>query len=486
MEDAEARKRIGVVLSGKWRLDALLGVGGMAWVYSATHRNQSRAAVKLLKPEHAGEEETRRRFLREGYVSNSVAHPSVRRVLDDDEALGSAYLVMELLSGKSLGELRVLHGGRLPARAVLEAMTVVLEVLAVAHDKQITHRDIKPANVFLTDAGAVKVLDFGIADMREGLRRSSPEDAFVGSPAYSAPEQVNPSLGPLGPATDIWGVGATMFRLLSGQHVHDAPGVAEQLYLVSSVPPRSLGSVAMDLPSSVIELVDRALAFDARDRFPDAQAMHAAVREAHARLDGLPLLVLLASRPSLLPPAPEPPTRFHPLEEATERIALAQPRSDARTQLEELGVAGADVYLLDTIPLIEMIWADGIAQNAELNLLDDFLEQHVRHLNELAEREVVTRDQARAFVARFLSRRPDPELLRTLRGLYVETRLRTAPESVRALRRQAVLDFCLDLGAACVAEYPHGDHQRFCRAEKELFEEIVGSLSALASHPGDV
>jgi len=471
-----------VVLSGKWRLDALLGVGGMAWVYSATHRNQSRAAVKLLKPEHAGDEETRRRFLREGYVSNSVGHPSVRRVLDDDEALGSAYLVMELLSGKSLGELRVLHGGRLPARAVLEAMAVLLEALAVAHDKRITHRDIKPQNLFLTDAGAVKVLDFGIAQMREGLRASRPDDAFVGSPAYSAPEQVRPDLGPVGPAADIWGVGATMFRLLTGQHVHDAPSVAEQLYMVSSLPPRSLASVAPELPVAIVELVDRALRFDAAERFPDAQAMHSAVRAVHAELDGLPLVVLLAARPSLMPPAPEPATRVAPLSpDATLRAPLPPPlamsRADARAELAALGITGAEVHLLDTIPLIEMIWADGIAQSAELRLLDEFLAQHVRNLNELGERVVVTLERAREFVSRFLRERPDPDLLRLLRGLFVEVRLNAAPESVRSLRRQAVLDFCLDLGAACVAEYPHGDHQRFCQAEKRLFEELVLSLS---------
>lgn len=471
-------KRVGVVLSNKWRLDALLGIGGMAWVYSATHRNQSRAAVKLLKPQHAADEEARRRFLREGYVANSVGHPNVRVVLDDDEALGSAYLVMELLNGKSFSDLRTLHGGNLPPRAVLEAMMTVLEVLAVAHAKGIIHRDIKPANVFLTDSGAVKVLDFGIADMREGLRRSSVELTFVGSPAYSAPEQVRADPSEVGPWTDVWGVGATMFRLLSGHNVHEAASVAEHLYAVSSLPPRSLASVAPGLPAALVEIVDRALAFEPGGRFPTATRMRDAMDAALTEAEGLPLVSLLAAVPSLLPPAPEPSTRVAPLDEATERIApLAVPRLDAHDELASLGISGADVYLLDTIPLIEMIWADGIAQSAELRLLDEFLEQHVRNVNELAEREVVTREHAREFVARFLSQRPPAELLHLLRGLYVETRLSSAPESVRGLRRQAVLDFCLDLGAACVAEYPHGDRQRFCQAEKALFASLVQALS---------
>lgn len=302
VEEASAQKRVGAVLSGKWRLDALLGMGGVAWVYAATHRNQSRAAVKLLKPERAADEGARRWFLREGYVANSVGHPGVRMVLDDDEALGTAYLVMELLNGKSLGELRTMNDGRLPARAVLEAMTSVLEVLAAAHERKIVHRDIKPHNLFLTDSGAVKVLDFGIAEMHEGARTSSPDAAFMGSPAYSAPEQVKPEHGPIGPATDIWAVGASMFHLLSGEYVHPAPSAAEQLYFVASGPPRSLQLAAPDVPRSVIEVVDRALAFRPEARFPDARSMHAALRAALAELDGVPLLVLLAARPSLLPP----------------------------------------------------------------------------------------------------------------------------------------------------------------------------------------
>ncbi len=477
VEEASAQKRVGAVLSGKWRLDALLGMGGVAWVYAATHRNQSRAAVKLLKPERAADEGARRWFLREGYVANSVGHPGVRMVLDDDEALGTAYLVMELLNGKSLGELRTMNDGRLPARAVLEAMTSVLEVLAAAHERKIVHRDIKPHNLFLTDSGAVKVLDFGIAEMHEGARTSSPDAAFMGSPAYSAPEQVKPEHGPIGPATDIWAVGASMFHLLSGEYVHPAPSAAEQLYFVASGPPRSLQLAAPDVPRSVIEVVDRALAFRPEARFPDARSMHAALRAALAELDGVPLLVLLAARPSLLPPGPELTTRLSPLEApALHAPALAIPRKDAADQLAELGVTGPEVFLLDTIPLIEMIWADGEAQPSELRLFEAFLEQHVRNVNELCGREVVTIEAARAFAQRFLRQRPEPQLLALLRSLFVERRLDAAPASIRSARRQSVLDFCLDLGASCVAEYPDGDRGRFCRAEKDLFGALVASL----------
>src|SRR6185295_962949 len=107
-----AEARVGMVLKGKWRLDALLGVGGMAAVYAATHRNGSRGAIKVLHVELSGDGEVKRRFLREGYVANSVEHPGTVRVLDDDVAEdGSAFLVMELLEGETLEARAERRGG---------------------------------------------------------------------------------------------------------------------------------------------------------------------------------------------------------------------------------------------------------------------------------------------------------------------------------------------------------------------------------------
>ena len=150
-----ARARVGSVLNDKYRLDRVLGVGGMAAVYSATHlRNASRVAVKLLHPEMAADSNVRARFLREGYAANSVEHPGTVRILDDDTAEdGSVFLVMELLEGETLDHRWERSGHRLGAREVARLMYQVLDVLAAAHAKGIVHRDIKPENLFLTRDG---------------------------------------------------------------------------------------------------------------------------------------------------------------------------------------------------------------------------------------------------------------------------------------------------------------------------------------------
>src|SRR5262249_31230490 len=149
--------------------DRLLGIGGMAAVYAATHRNGSRGAIKMLHTEMSIDAEVKRRFLREGYVANAVDHPGTVKVLDDDTAEdGSVFIVMELLEGETLEARADRQGGRIPPGELLPLIDQLLDVLAAAHARGVVHRDIKPENVFVTTAGAVKLLDFGIARLRRG------------------------------------------------------------------------------------------------------------------------------------------------------------------------------------------------------------------------------------------------------------------------------------------------------------------------------
>jgi serine/threonine protein kinase len=280
---ARALARVGQVLKDKWRLDSLLGVGGMAAVFAATHRNQKRVAVKILLPELSHDTEVRNRFVREGYAANTIGHPGAVSVLDDDVAEdGSAFLVMELLEGETVEARWEKKGQRLDLVEVLAIADQLLDVLAAAHAKGIVHRDIKPENLFLARGIGVKVLDFGIARVLEAARgKIETRAGFVmGTPAFMAPEQALAKWDEVDGRTDLWAVGATMFTLLSGQHVHEAGTGNEQLIRSATTPARSVGSCTKGLPRSVVALVDRALAFDRTHRWPDARAMQEAVRGA--------------------------------------------------------------------------------------------------------------------------------------------------------------------------------------------------------------
>jgi hypothetical protein len=285
-----ARARVGSVLNDKYRLDRVLGVGGMAAVYSATHlRNASRIAVKLLHPEMAVDTNIRRRFLREGYAANSVEHPGTVRILDDDTAAdGSVFLVMELLEGETLDHRWERSGHRLGAREVARLMYQVLEVLAAAHAKGIVHRDIKPENLFLTRDGILKVLDFGVARLIEGpVTATRPGGGIIGTPAFMAPEQV---LGKaVDPQSDLYAVGATAFTLLSKRYVHDAENAAEMMVIVGSRPARSLALVSPDLPPALTEVIDRALRFEKSERWADAKTMAAALAGAYRKTFDAPM-----------------------------------------------------------------------------------------------------------------------------------------------------------------------------------------------------
>jgi eukaryotic-like serine/threonine-protein kinase len=279
-----ARGRLGQMLRNKWRLDVLLGVGGMAAVYAATHRNGNRAAVKVLHTELSANEEVRARFMREGYVANSVGHEGAVKVLDDDVADdGSMYLVTELLDGETLEDRRVRFGGRLSEDDVLSVTDQVLDVLVAAHSKGVIHRDVKPANIFLTRSGQLKVLDFGIARLRElsTISLATRSGLTMGTPAFMSQEQARGLWNEVDARSDIWSVGATMWHALTGKLVHDGRTANEELLSAMTKPAPPLSSVLVSVSPAVARVVDRALAFDKEKRWLDAQRMQEAVRRAY-------------------------------------------------------------------------------------------------------------------------------------------------------------------------------------------------------------
>ncbi len=277
-----ARSRVGAVLRGKYRLDRLLGIGGMACVYAATHlHNADRVAVKILHRELAIDGGLRARFLREGDAANRVGHPGTVRALDDDVAEdGSLFMVMDLLDGETLHARWRHRGHRLGAREVVRLVCEVLDVLSSAHARGIVHRDLKPENLFLTRDGKVKVLDFGLARPREGSPTETRTGAVFGTPAFMAPEQALGKTSEVDAQSDLWAVGATAFLLLTGRLVHQAKTTEETLVLAATQAALPTGSVDPGVPAAIARVVDRALAFHKADRWPSARAMRDALIRA--------------------------------------------------------------------------------------------------------------------------------------------------------------------------------------------------------------
>jgi serine/threonine protein kinase len=277
--EAQARRRVGTWLRDKWYLERLVGLGAMAAVYASRHRNGSRGALKVLHPHIAAHASLRQRFQREGYVANRVAHPGAVKVLDDDQSGSAVFLVMELLEGETLAA-RIRGAGRLDAGEVARLADALLDVLAAAHDAAVVHRDVKPENVFLCAGGRLKVVDFGVARLRELGGQRTRTGSFMGTPHFMPPEQAFGRWEEVDARSDLWAVGATMFLALSGRHVHRGRTPNEVLLAAMTRPAPPLGEVAPEVPPALARVVDRALAFEPEDRWPDARTMQAALRMA--------------------------------------------------------------------------------------------------------------------------------------------------------------------------------------------------------------
>lgn len=274
-----AAARIGQTLARKYHVERVLGVGGMAVVYVATHRNGRRVAIKMLHPELSRRAELRKRFLREGQAANAVKHDGVVAVVDDDVAEdGAAFLVMELLDGASLEDLWVQLGQRLPTKMVLALARELCDVLDAAHAAGVVHRDLKPANLFLTKNGTLKVLDFGLAQLRDSTRPKLTATGIVfGTPAFMAPEQAQGRTSQLDRQTDLWAVGATMFTLLSGGLVHRGESAQAIVMQAATQPAPSLATLMPHAAAELVMLVDRALAFDKSARWKSAFELREAI-----------------------------------------------------------------------------------------------------------------------------------------------------------------------------------------------------------------
>jgi serine/threonine-protein kinase len=275
------------VLTGRYRLHRLIARGGMAEVWEATDETLGRrVAVKVLLPHLAGDSSFLDRFRREAVAAARLAHPNVVETYDAGIDHGVAYIVMELVRGRTLREVLGAHGPLPPARAVRIASQVAA-ALDYAHHSGIVHRDVKPANILLADDDRVKVADFGIAKAAEGTStpggpggQAGPHDltqsgAVMGTAKYLSPEQVNGQA--IDGRADVYALGVVLYEMLCGQAPFDGEtDLAVALKHVSSTP-LSPRQVRAGIPRPLEAVVLRAMAKVPGDRYPSAGDLQSAL-----------------------------------------------------------------------------------------------------------------------------------------------------------------------------------------------------------------
>jgi eukaryotic-like serine/threonine-protein kinase len=262
----------GEVLSEKYQVERVLGMGGMGVVLAARHvALGQRVAIKLLRPEIAKLPEAAERFLREARASTSLKSQHVAHVLDVGAlASGAPYMVLEYLEGRDLHDL-ARSGTPLPIASTVEYVLQAAEALAEAHGAGIVHRDLKPANLFLTSgsdgSALVKVLDFGISKATlPGERGLTQTDAVLGSPGYMAPEQIR-STKHVDQRADIWGLGVCLHELVTGRPPFDGESVAAVSVQIAMEPAPLLHTLRPDAPEGLSRVVERCLEKDPSKRY---------------------------------------------------------------------------------------------------------------------------------------------------------------------------------------------------------------------------
>lgn len=268
--------REGDLLAGKYRVESILGSGGMGVVVAATHETlQQKVALKFLKPSVCSEPGAVARFLREARAAVQIEGEHVAKVLDvgtlDD---GSPYIVMEYLRGTDLEEL-LRRRGPLAVDEAIDCILQACEAVAEAHRLGIVHRDLKPANLFLArrpdGSPLVKVLDFGISKLSAPGTSGAAEagvttaDSMMGSPRYMSPEQMR-SAKDVDARTDVWALGIILQELLTARPVWEADSFAGLCGAIQSAAPPLLRSRRPDAPAALERVVSRCLAKDRRER----------------------------------------------------------------------------------------------------------------------------------------------------------------------------------------------------------------------------
>ena len=259
---------------GPYRVIAQIGAGGMGVVYRAHDgRLQRDVALKLLPRHLKIDENICQRFIAEARAASRLDHPNICVIYDIGETPGGQmYMAMPYYTGETLAQ-RIAHA----PLSVQDALAIVIQVaegLAAAHAKGIIHRDIKPANVMLTEAGGVKILDFGVAKI-DGINLTS-TGLSIGTIAYMAPEQLKGEK--VDARADIWSLGATFYEMLTGHRVFAGDRMAEIMHAVLNPETHTQRKLPAAIPAALHPIIGRALDPDLTTRYASADALLADLR----------------------------------------------------------------------------------------------------------------------------------------------------------------------------------------------------------------
>ena len=262
---AGSQMLLGAVLSNTYRLERLLGVGGMSEVYQATHVRVPRGfAIKVLSHEAAQVREAVQRFRQEAEIASSLGNNHIVQVFDFNSTPdGRPYIAMELLEGEELAA-RLARQGRLSIAETARIVSQAADALRAVHERGIVHRDLKPQNIFLCPRDGqndfVKILDFGISKIRDAPGGPTKTGWIFGTPNYMSPEQATGRHGDIDQRTDIFALGVIVYECLSGRLAFGAPTPVGVMYQVCHEEPPPLCSEVEGVPAELQAVIERAMA----------------------------------------------------------------------------------------------------------------------------------------------------------------------------------------------------------------------------------
>ncbi|MDQ4148630.1 MAG: protein kinase [Actinomycetota bacterium] len=290
----------GSVIAGRYELGKVLGRGGMGEVRAARDLKLERpVAIKLLRPEMAVRPDFKERFAGEARAAGRLMHPNIVAVYDTGEHDGMSYIVMELLPGRTLADVLAAEGP-FDSEAARRVALEVLSALDASHREGVLHRDIKPGNLLLTRDGSVKVADFGVAKIAEGLDMTM-TGLLLGTPAYLAPELVDGA--PATTRSDIYSVGIVLYELLAGRRPFEAETPLALAMSIKRDDPPPLMELRPDLDPQLVAIVEKAMAKNPRDRYADARQMMKALEGSPSPIEAVDTILPATDRTQPMPVA---------------------------------------------------------------------------------------------------------------------------------------------------------------------------------------